>query len=257
VRLLDKVVIITGAGAGMGRAASQLFAKEGGKIVVADFDAPAADATVASIRESGSDALAVACDITDQASTEALVARTLETYGRIDVLYNNAGSSHGVFGPLHTLDIDGWERVMRTNIRGTFLCCRAAIPSMLANGGGSIINVASAVGLVGWKSGSALSTAKGGVVLMTKSMALDYAETGLRVNVLCPGSTLTAQAEGRMANATTQQERDAVIAPLIAHHPVKRIADPLEIAYAALFLASDESSFMTGAALPIDGGWTA
>ncbi len=257
MRLSGKVCIITGAGNGMGKAAAHLFAREGASVAVVDLSPRDGEQVARAVRDEGGDAAFFACDITDPESVQAMAGGVLEVFGRIDVLYNNAGSSHGVFGPLHTLDVDGFDRVIRTNIRGTFLCSKYVIPHLLAAGGGSIINVASAVGLVGWKTGAALSTAKGGVVLMTKAMALDYADQGIRVNVLCPGSTMTAQTEARLAGARTEEERQAIIAPLIAHHAIPRLARPEEIAAAALFLASDESSFMTGAELAVDGGWTA
>jgi NAD(P)-dependent dehydrogenase (short-subunit alcohol dehydrogenase family) len=254
MRLANKVSLITGAGAGMGYAAAHMFAREGSAIAVVDFDDTSGNAAAESVRAAGGDAEFFHCDITEPASVEAMMTGVVQRFGKLDVLYNNAGSSHGVFGPLHTLDLDGWERVMRTNIRGTFLCNKYGIPHMLANGRGSVINVASAVGLVGWAGGAALCTAKGGIVLMTKAMALDYAGENIRVNCLCPGSTCTAQAESRLKDAP---DPDAVIAPLIANHAMKRLAQPEEIAAAALFLASDESSFVTGAAFSVDAGWTA
>jgi len=254
MRLANKVSLITGAGAGMGYAAAHMFAREGSAIAVVDVDETTGNDAAKSVRAAGGDAEFFHCDITEPARVDAMMTAVVQRFGKLDVLYNNAGSSHGVFGPLHTLDLDGWERVMRTNIRGTFLCNKYGIPHMLANGGGSVINVASAVGLVGWAGGAALCTAKGGIVLMTKAMALDYAGENIRVNCLCPGSTRTAQTEKRLKDAA---DPDAVIAPLIAHHALKRLADPEEIAAAALFLASDESTFVTGSAFAVDAGWTA
>ena len=175
MRLANKVSLITGAGAGMGYAAAHMFAREGSAIAVVDVDETTGNAAAESVRAAGGDASFFHCDITEPSSVEAMMTGVVQRFGKLDVLYNNAGSSHGVFGPLHTLDLDGWERVMRTNIRGTFLCNKYGIPHMLANGRGSVINVASAVGLVGWAGGAALCTAKGGIVLMTRAMALDYA----------------------------------------------------------------------------------
>jgi len=254
MRLAHKVSVITGAGAGMGYAAAHMFAREGSAIAVVDVDETTGNAAAESVRASGGDAEFFHCDITEPASVEAMMTGVVQRFGKLDVLYNNAGSSHGVFGPLHTLDLEGWERVMRTNIRGTFLCNKYGIPHLLANGRGSVINVASAVGLVGWAGGAALCTAKGGIVLMTKAMALDYAGENIRVNCLCPGSTRTAQTEARLKDAA---DPDAVIAPLVAYQAMRRLADPEEIAAAALFLASDESTFVTGTAFAVDAGWTA
>jgi NAD(P)-dependent dehydrogenase (short-subunit alcohol dehydrogenase family) len=238
----------------MGYAAAHLFAREGSKVAVVDIDEASGRAAAKSVRAEGGDAEFFPCDVGDSANVEAMMNAVVNHFGKLDILYNNAGSSHGVFGPIHTLDIDGFDRVLRTNIRGTFLCTKFGIPRLLANGGGSVINVASAVGLVGWAGGAALCTAKGGVVLMTKAAALDYAQQNIRVNCLCPGSTRTAQTESRLKHVP---DPDPVIAPLISNHAIKRLAQPEEIASAALFLASDESSFVTGVAFPVDGGWTA
>jgi NAD(P)-dependent dehydrogenase (short-subunit alcohol dehydrogenase family) len=254
MRLANKVSIITGAAVGMGYAAARLFAREGSKVAIVDIDEAAGRTAAESVRADAGDAEFFHCDVADAASVDAMTAAVVARFGRLDVLYNNAGSSHGVFGPIHTLDIDGFDRVMRTNVRGTFLCTRFGIPHLLASGGGSVINVASAVGLVGWAGGAALCTAKGGIVLMTKAAALDYAQQNVRVNCLCPGSTRTAQTARRLEGA---RDPDAVIAPLVVNQAMKRLARPEEIAAVALFLASDESSFVTGAAFPVDGGWTA
>ncbi|ABW12582.1 short-chain dehydrogenase/reductase SDR [Parafrankia sp. EAN1pec] len=242
-RLEDKVTIVTGAGSGIGKAAALLFAQEGAKVVCADMNGSEKDTAA----EIGPNAVAVQVDVAVGAQVENMVDTAVREFGKLDVLYNNAGIS-GSFGPIHELDEETLDRLLAVNIKGVFFGIKYAVPVMLANGGGSIINTASNAGMVGWKHKAGYSAAKGGVVLLTKSAALDYAKSGIRVNAVCPGMTWTGLAA---AQAPAPPE------DLKVPNPMARFAKPSELAAAALFLASDESSFVTGVAMPVDGGYVA
>jgi len=248
-RLTGKVALITGSASGLGRVAAELFAAEGAKVVIADV-ADGADA-VSSITEAGGVASFVRTDVTSEASVNAAVKHATETYGALDVMFNNAGvmisdDDDPVSTPLAT-----YERTMDINVKGVLLGCRAAIPVMEAQGRGSIINVASFVAHMGAATPQVAYTAsKGAVLAMTREIAVIYARRGIRANALCPGPVMTPLLEKFLSDDAKRQRR-------LVHIPMGRFGSPDEIAKGALFLASDDSSWMTGQSLIIDGGITA
>src|SRR4051812_23725746 len=250
MRLANKICIVTGAGSGIGRASALLFAAEGGRVVVADLDEAAAAATVAEI---GSEALARRVDVSSEEETRALAAETVERFGRIDVLFNNAGIA-GV-GDLEETSLELWERVMRVNARGVFLMSRAVAPAMIAQRAGSIINMSSAVAVAGVARRVSYSASKGAVLALTKSMQVDLARHGVRVNALMPGTIMTPFVEGYLRDSYSDPEEGR--RSIRARQLTGDLGTPEDVAHAALFLASDESKFVVGSGLVIDGGLTA
>ena len=246
-RLQGKVAIVTGAGTGIGRAISFLFAREGAKVAVADIDVGAAEATVAEIAETGVSALAIEADVTEATGVENMMRATVTTYGHLDVLINNAGV--GTDGDVVELPEKEWQRILDVNLKGVFLCCKYAIPAMKKSGGGSIVNIASTAAFVGGSVSCVYPASKAGVVALSKSTALRYAHNNIRVNCVCPGHVDTA--------LTYTLKDPKVKAALIRKYPLGRLGAPEEIANAVLFLASDEASFITGTELIVDGGYTA
>lgn len=248
MRLKDKIVIVTGGGSGIGRASAELFALEGAKVVVADFNEKAGQETVAAIRQSGGEAIFVQADVSDSAQVQCLVDTTLQTYGGIDILVNNAGIL--LFGTALDTSQQDWERVIAINLTGTFLVSKAVLPHMIARGGGSIVNVTSSTGAHDAAANTvAYVTSKGGVALLTRAMAIDHAKHNVRVNAVAPGPTDTPM----LRDAMSPEQ----LAAFAATFPMGRLGRPEELARAILFLASDEASFITGAILAVDGGQTA
>ena len=247
MRLAGKVCIVTGAGSGIGRASALLFAAEGAKLVVADVDDDAARATVEAI---GAAAVAEHVDVADEADAAAVVAATVERFGRIDVLFNNAGIS-GV-GNLEETTLDAWERVMRVNARGVFVMSRAVAPTMIAQGSGSIVNMSSAIAETGLARRVSYAASKGAVLALTKSMQVDLAPHGVRVNALMPGTIMTPFVEGYLRDSYDDPEEGR--RSIRSRQLTGDLGTPEDVANAALYLASDESRFMLGSGLVIDGG---
>lgn len=238
MRLEGKIAIVTGGARGIGRATAELFAEEGATVYVADVSA--GDAFE-------SDAVTfVEHDVTDEASWAALVERVIAETGRVDILFNNAGGV-GSYEPIDTIALDDWQRIMDLNVNGTFLGIRAVVPHMKKAGKGSIVNVSSIWGIAGAAGVSAYTASKGAVRLMSKNVALSYVGDGIRCNSVHPGI---------IATPMIAAQDDGITAGIVAATPMKRLGDPREIAYGVLFLASDESSYVTGAELVIDGGFT-
>lgn len=250
-RLVDKVAVITGAGSGIGRVAARLFADEGASVVVADIDADQAGEAAAEIVASGGTAVPVGVDVSDEREVADMVGVAVGRFGGLHVLFNNAGVFPADDGGILDTPPDTWQRVMDVNLKGVWLGCRAAVPAMLASGGGSIVNVASFVALMGAATAQIAYTAsKGGVLALTRELAVEYARSGIRANSLCPGPIETPLLSELLADPERRNRR-------LVHIPIGRFGRPEEIARAALFLASDESSFVTGSALVVDGGITA
>ena len=248
-RLDGKTCVITGSATGLGRVAAELFAREGGRIVVADL--ADGEETVTAIRDAGGEATYVRCDVGDEDSVAAAIAHAVSTFGSLDVLYNNAGVSLADDDGPENTPVEVWDTTLRINVTGLALGCKHGIPAMLDSGGGSIINVASFVAHLGAATPQIAYTAsKGAVLSMTREIATIYARQGIRANALCPGPVLTPLLAKYLSDDAKRERR-------LVHIPMGRFGDPLEIANGALFLASDESSWMTGQSLIIDGGITA
>ena len=250
-RLEGRVALITGAGSGMGRAAGELFAREGSRGVVVDYVEDAGAATVEAIRAAGGESTFIRADVSKAADCDAMVRHAVSTYGGLHVLYNNAGVFPGDDGGVLETPESTWERVMEINLKGVWLGCRAGIPAMVESGGGSIINVASFVALMGAATAQiAYTSSKGGVLAMTREIAVEWARKGIRANSLCPGPIHTPLLEELLSDPARRARR-------MVHIPMGRLGVADELAKAALFLASDDSSYMTGASLVVDGGITA
>jgi NAD(P)-dependent dehydrogenase (short-subunit alcohol dehydrogenase family) len=248
-RLDGKVCVITGAGGGMGREAAIVFSNEGAKVCVADLDVALAEKTVSLCV---GEAFAFGVDVADEEGVRAMYAATAERFGGIDVLYNNAGISPGDDASVLDTSVEAWQRVQDVNTKGVFLCCKHGIPYLLERGGGSVINVASFVAILGAATSQISYTAsKGAVLAMSKELGVQFARQGVRVNALCPGPVETPLLLAIFGDDPAAFARRQV------HWPTGRLGKPREIVDAALFLASDESSFVNGAAFVVDGGLTA
>jgi NAD(P)-dependent dehydrogenase (short-subunit alcohol dehydrogenase family) len=252
MRLENKVAIITGAGGGQGRAAAVLFGKEGAKIVASDWNTQSGEETAALVRAAGGDAIHIGADVSASPDVRRLIDGALSAYGHIDVLYNNAGvgySSTLSMGDILKTPEEDWDRVLAINLKSVFLTCKYAIP-VLKTGGGAIINTSSVAALVGERNAHAYTASKGGMISLSRALAVEFGPGDVRVNCICPGVIDTPMVE-------------PVVGPLkdpsrpFRLSPIRRLGTPDDIAYCALYLASDESSFVTGAVFVIDGGLTA
>ena len=248
-RLEGRVAIVTGAASGIGAACAERFAREGAHVAGLDLNKP--DDTIRSrVLDADAEASFHEADVRDEEAVAGVVDRVAERWGRIDVLVNAAGIAGG--GPAHLLAVEEWERVLDVNLKGTFLACKHVLQHMLEGGRGSIVNVASVEGLEGIEGGSSYNASKGGVVLLTRNLAIDYGRRGIRVNCICPGVVETP-----LLKSVLTEGLETVRANIIEAHQLGRFGQPEEIAAAALFLASDDASFVTGHPLVVDGGYTA
>lgn len=252
MRLKDKVAIITGGGSGIGQACGELFAEEGASVVLAGRRAEKTAEAAAAITARGGRALGVACDVARATDVARVIRRTMAEFGAIHILVNSAGVL--LVGTAEQTSEGEWDHVINTNLKGVFLVSRAAIPELRRAGGGSIVNISSVLGLVGMKNHAAYCASKGGVTLLTKAMALDHAADGIRVNCICPAIVETELLDELWAKTPDPEASRRLRAEQI---PLGRFGTPRDVARMALFLASDESSWVTGAALPLDGGFTA
>ncbi len=245
----DKIALITGAAAGIGRATALKFASEGAKVVASDVNVKGGEETVEMIKKAGGEAVFVKSDISQSADVKALIAETVKAYGRLDCACNIAGIL-GTMGPFTDQTEDDFDRVIAVNLRGTFLCIQAELGQMLKNDGGTIVNVASIAGLVGSAGISPYVASKHAVTGLTKTAALEFAQQGIRVNAVCPGGIDTDMVQSFLSEEFTREMIDTM-------HPIGRIGQPEEVAELMVWLCSDRSSFMTGAIIPIDGGFVA
>ena len=252
MRLKERVALVTGAGSGIGRASALKFAREGARVVAADSEPEGNAETVRSIHAEGGTASAVQADVTRSGDVQRMVATAVDTYGHLDILFNNAGIS--IDGTILEMDEASYDRLFAVNVKGVFLGCKEAIPVMKAQGGGVILNTASQLGIVGVSGSVVYPATKGAVVQMTRCLALDHAADDIRVNCICPGPIETAMFYNTAKRmGSVEAARTMMTEPV----PLGRIGAPEEMANLAAFLCSDEASFITGATIVADGGWTA
>lgn len=244
--LENKVAIVTGAGSGFGRATAKLFATEGAKIVAIDYNEETAQETVAHIKENDGEAVAVKADVSKEKDVEKFIKTAVGTFGQIDILFNNAGIYRP--GDVENTTLDDWQQSLNVNVTALFLACKQAMP-YLKETQGNIINTASAGGIIGFPNAVSYATTKGAVISFTRALAVDYAQEGVRANAISPGTGETGMTKELL-------EDEEIFEGFVAPIPMKRLGQPNDIANAALFLASEQSSYITGHALPVDGGWT-
>lgn len=252
-RLAGKVAFITGGGGGIGRATAERFAEEGAKVVVTDIDVALGEAAAASAKamagNSGGDAIFIRCDCTDKASVTAAIAATVNRFGKLDILHNNAGGSTPADGPVTTAPEEEFWRTMKLDLYGTFLCSKIAIPEIVKAGGGSVINMASNLALMGIQGRACYTAAKGGVASLTRAMAIDHAADKVRVNAIAPSATLSDRVKKLL-------QGNAALGKLADSH-LFGLGLPIHIANMAVYLASDEAAITTGQVIPVDSGVTA
>ena len=251
-RLAGQTALITGGGTGMGRAIALAFSREGASVTVAGRRVEKLREVVSEIEKQGGQALAVSCDVTQSKDAGRAVQESVARFGRLDVLVNNAGALH--VSTVESIPEEDWDRIMLVNLKGPFLMSRAALPALRKAGGGSIINIGSILGLIGMKGRAAYAASKGGVTMLTKAMALDYAHEKIRVNCICPALVETELIRDLFGSGS---EGEAARRSRIAQFPLGRMGRPEDVADMAVFLASKESSWVTGVAIPLDGGLSA
>ncbi len=252
-RLAGKVALVTGGGSGIGRAACLAFAGEGARVVVVDVDRVGGEETVRLVERNGDEAIFARADVSNAAQVEEAIRRAVEIYGRLDCAFNNAAdvAAHlGAMVPAHEYPEENWDRIMQVNLKGVWLCMKHEIRQMLSQGGGAIVNAASALGLVGVENMCGYIASKHGVVGLTRGAALEYATRHIRVNAICPGYIRTPMTQARLDDPAHR-------ARLLAREPMGRVGEPEEVAAAVVWLCSDAASFVTGHALSVDGGWVA
>ena len=255
-RLDKKIAFVTGAGSGIGEHIARLFAQQGAHVILSDVRADAAERVASEIQAAGGSTRTQHLDVTEEFQVKAALEQVATTEGRLDILVNNAGVSH--VGTILETSLEDWERLISVNARGVFLCSKYAVTQMLAQNpaGGILVNIASVAGMIAIDQRFPYSATKGAVISMTRSIAIDFVTQGIRCNAICPGTVHTPFVEGYLARNFAGRE-DEVRQQLHARQPIGRMGRPDEIAYAALYLASDEAAFVTGSTLVIDGGWTA
>lgn len=249
-QLEGKTALVTGGASGIGRAAALAYAREGARVVAVDLNTEGGEETVQMIKEEGGDAILVHADVANAADTQIMVDRAVAAYGSLDCAFNNAGVSGGR-GLIHEYSEDDWDRVTGINLKGVWLCMKYEIIQMLTQGSGAIVNTASVMGLVGGSRSPAYGASKHGVVGLTRTAAVAYAQSGIRVNAVCPGYIRTPLIEQGALTDPGGEER------IIARHPVGRLGTPEEVAETVVWLCSDAASFVTGHAMAVDGGYVA